>query len=53
MDKEKQIELAIEAFSQGLFQSRTACAKAFDVATRKPMYCLNRMASQHEITANC
>ena len=53
MNKEKRMKLAIEAFNKGQFQSKTACAKAFDVATRTLMYHLNGMVSWHEKTANC
>lgn len=53
MDKEERIKLAIEAFNKGQFQSKTACAKAFDVVPRTLMYRLNGMASRHEMTANC
>ena len=45
MNKEKRMKLAIEAFNKGQFQSKTACAKAFDVATRTLMYHLNGMVS--------
>lgn len=47
------MKLAVEAFDKGQFQSKTACAKAFDVIPRTLMYRLNRMASRHEMTANC
>ena len=47
------MKLAVEAFNKGQFQSKTACAKAFDVAPRTLMYHLNGMVSQHEKTANC
>ena len=31
VSKEEQMELAIKAFNQGQFQSKTSCAQAFDV----------------------
>ena len=43
MNKEKQMKLAVEAFNKGQFQSKTACARAFDVAPRTLMYHLNRL----------
>ena len=53
MNKDERMKLAIEAFNKGQFQSKTACAKAFDVAPRTLMYHLNGMVSRHEKTANC
>ena len=53
MNKEKRMKLAVEAFNKGQFQSKTACAKAFDVAPRTLMYHLNGMVPRHEKTANC
>ena len=53
MNKEKRMKLAVEAFNKGQFQSKTACAKAFDVAPRTLMYHLNGMVPWHEKTANC
>ena len=31
VSKEEQIKLAIKAFNQGQFQSKTACAQAFNI----------------------
>lgn len=51
--KEKQMEMAIEAFNKGQFPSKNACAKAFDVALRTLITYLNRVTSQKEAIANC
>ena len=52
LSKNERIKLAIEAFHKGQFKSKTACAKAFDVAPKTLMDCLNGTASREEIIAN-
>ena len=50
--KEERMKLAIEAFNQGQFQSRTACAQAFDVPSRTLIKHLNGITSRKESIAN-
>ena len=47
------LKLAVEAFNKGQFQSKTACAKAFDVIPKTLINCLNRMTFCKETIANC
>ena len=42
------MKLAVEAFNKGQFQSKTACAKAFDVAPRTLMYHMNGVREHTE-----
>ena len=46
------MELALQAFHQGLFLSKTACAKAFDVSKRIFMVCLDEATFCKEFIAN-
>ena len=48
----EQIKLAIEAFHKGLFKSKTACAKAFDMAPKTLIDYLNETVSCEGIIAN-
>lgn len=52
LPKEKQIELALQAFHKGSFTSKTACAKAFDMPKRTFMTRLDGTASRREMPAN-
>ena len=52
VSKEERMKLAIKAFNQGQFQSKTACAQAFDVPSRTLMKCLNGVTSREESIAN-
>ena len=52
VSKEEQMKLAVEAFYKGQFQSKAACAQAFDVPPRTLLYCLNGMTSCKESIAN-
>ena len=52
VSKEEQMKLAIKAFNQGQFQSKTSCAQAFDVPSRTLMKCLNGVTSRKESIAN-
>ena len=52
LSKEGRMRLAIDAFNQGQFQSKTACAQAFDVPSRTLMKRLNGVRSRNESTAN-
>ena len=51
LSKNERIKLAIEAFHKGQFKSKTACAKAFDVAPKTLVDHLNGTASHEEIIA--
>ena len=51
--RERRMEMAIEAFDKGQFSSKTACAKAFDVAPRTLMTRLNGVPPRKEAIANC
>jgi hypothetical protein len=53
LSKEERMKLAIDAYNSGLFTSKTAAAKAFDVPPRTLMTRLNRTASWKEVIANC
>lgn len=53
LPKEKQLEMAIEAFHESQFSSKAACAKAFDLPSRTFMACLNGILSHQNTTANC
>ena len=48
----EQMKLAIRAFNQGQFQSKTACAQAFDVPSQTLMKHLNEATSREESIAN-
>ena len=52
LSKNERIKLAIEAFHKGQFKSKTACARAFDVAPKTLMDRLNGTASREEMIAN-
>ena len=52
VSKEERMKLAIKAFNQGQFQSKTACAQAFDVLSWTLMKCLNGATSCKESIAN-
>ena len=52
ISKEERMKLAIEAFNKGQFQSKTACAQAFDVPSRTLMKRLNGVTSREESIAN-
>ena len=52
LSKNERIKLAIEAFHKDQFKSKTACAKAFDVAPKTLMDRLNGTASREEMIAN-
>ena len=52
VSKEEWIKLAIKAFNQGQFKSKTACAQAFDMPSQTLMKCLNRATSHEESIAN-
>ena len=52
VSKEERMKLAIKAFNQGQFQSKTSCAQAFDVPSRTLMKCLNGVTSRKESIAN-
>lgn len=52
LSKNERMELAIEAFHKGQFKSKTARAKAFDVAPKTRMDCLKGTTSREEIIAN-
>jgi hypothetical protein len=46
LSKEERMQLAIDAYKKGLFKSKTAAAKAFDVPPRTLMTRLNGTASR-------
>ena len=50
VSKEERMKLAIKAFNQGRFQSKTSCAQAFDVPSRTLMKRLNGVTSRKEST---
>ena len=52
VSKEERLKLAIKAFNQGQFQSKTSCAQAFDVPSWTLMKCLNGVTSCKESIAN-
>ena len=52
VSKEEQMKLAIKAFNQGQFKSKTACAQAFDVPSQILMKHLNGATSCEESIAN-
>ena len=52
VSKEERMKLAIKAFNQGQFQSKTACAQAFDVPSQTLMKRLNGATSREESIAN-
>ena len=52
VSKEERMKLAIKAFNQGQFQSKTSCAQAFDVPSRTLMKRLNGVTSRKESIAN-
>ena len=52
VSKEEQMKLAIKAFNQGQFQSKTSCAQAFDVPSQTLMKHLNGVTSCKESIAN-
>ena len=52
LSKNEWIKLAIEAFYKDQFKSKTACAKAFDVALKILIDYLNGTASHKEIIVN-
>ena len=52
LSKNGRMKLAIEAFNKGQFKSKTACAKAFDVAPKTLMGHLNGTTSRKESIAN-
>ena len=47
------MQLAINAYKKGLFKSKTAAAKVFDILLRTLITWLNRTASCKEVLANC
>ena len=53
LSKDERMKLAIEAFNKGQFKSKTACAKAFNVAPKTLMDHLNGTTSRKESIANC
>ena len=52
VSKEEQMKLAIKAFNQDQFKSKTACAQAFDVPSWTLMKHLNRATFYKESIAN-
>ena len=52
VSKEEWMKLAIKAFNQGQFKSKTACAQAFDVPSQTLMKHLNGAISCEESIAN-
>jgi len=53
ISKEGRIELAIDAYNKGLYPSKNAAAKAFDVPRRTFMTRVNGTTSRKETIANC
>ena len=53
LSKEECMQLAIDAYKKGLFKSKSAAAKAFDIPPRTLMTRLNGTASCKEVLANC
>ena len=51
VSKEEWMKLAIKAFNQGQFQSKTSCAQAFDVPSQT-LKCLKGVTSHKEYIAN-
>ena len=52
VSKEEQMKLAIKAFNQGQFKSKTACAQAFNVPSWTLMKYLNRAIFYKESIVN-
>ena len=52
VSKEEQMKLAIKAFNQGQFQSKTSCAQAFDVPSWTLMKHLDGVTSHKESIIN-
>ena len=53
ISKEGHMQLALEAYKKGLFPSKTAAAKAFDVPLRTFITCVNKTTAHKNSTANC
>ncbi|KKA16391.1 hypothetical protein T310_10022, partial [Rasamsonia emersonii CBS 393.64] len=53
ISKEGRMQLALEAYKKGLFPSKTAAAKAFDVPPRTFMTRVNGTTARKDSTANC
>jgi len=52
ISKEGCMQLALKAYKKGLFPSKTAAAKAFDVPPRTFITCVNRTTAHKNSTAN-
>ena len=52
VSKEERMKLAIKAFNKGQFQSKTACAQAFNVPSQTLIKHLNGVTSCEESIAN-
>jgi len=53
ISKEGRMQLALEAYKKGLFPSKTAAAKAFDVPPRTFITRVNGTTARKNSTANC
>jgi len=53
ISKEGCMQLALEAYKKGLFPSKTAAVKAFDVPPRTFITCVNRTTACKNSTTNC
>jgi len=53
ISKEWHMQLALEAYKKGLFPSKTAAAKAFDMPPRTFITHVNKTTACKNSTANC